>query len=90
MHDCKQEDNIGKLFELLHSINTKVELTNQLLIGNEINGVKGLFGRVADLEKTVAGLNNIKMGFLALGGLIVLVLDRFDNIISFIGHFMKG
>lgn len=89
-HECKQEDNIGKLFELLNCINIKVELTNQLLIGNEISGVKGLCGRVADLEKTVSGLNNLKMGFLALGGLLVLILDKFSSIINFLSHITKG
>lgn len=94
LHECRQEQAILKIFNTMDDINKSIaglaekqSLTNQLLKGN---GIKGLCERVADLEETVAGLNNLKLGFLTLGGLLVLVLDKFSSIISFVTHLMKG
>ena len=94
-HECKQEDSIEKIFNKLDEIskniaegNKEQAITNQILRGSE--DVPGLCGRVKALEKSVADLNNIKVVFLALGGIAVLFVGKISSIVAFLTNLLKG
>ncbi len=87
MHNCKQEDNIGKLFDRLNEIKTAIAeikgqsaLTNQLLQGAK--DCPGLAARVAKLEKDVGSLNITKAQFMAIGAFLGCLMSAIISILK--------